>query len=71
MSTTKRLLLVGKMRTVCVELVSPPIPIRGYDWCAYLDEYEEGPCGWGPTEAAAISSLEESLIDIQLDAESS
>ena len=59
----KRLLLAGQMRSVQTENVYPPIPIRGYDWMAYLDGHEEGPSGWGETEQQAIASLEESLAE--------
>ena len=45
--------------------VCPPIPIRQFDWCAYLDcgEYdaESGPYGHGRTEAEAIIDLEDLL----------
>jgi hypothetical protein len=46
--------------------VYPPIPIRvpirEFDWCAYLDGKEEaGPYGWGMTEAEAIADLKEQL----------
>lgn len=44
--------------------VYPPIPIRQFDWCAYLDgTEEEGPYGWGKTEAEAILDLEDLLYD--------
>jgi hypothetical protein len=36
----------------------PPIPDRRFDWCAYRDGREEdGPYGWGRTEAEAIADL--------------
>jgi hypothetical protein len=36
----------------------PPIPWRQFDWCAYREgREEEGRCGWGPTEEAAIADL--------------
>jgi hypothetical protein len=40
--------------------VYPPIPDRRWDWFAHLEGREEetgAPCGWGSTEAAAISDL--------------
>lgn len=38
--------------------VSPPIPVRCADWLAYRAGTEEdGPWGWGETEAAAINDL--------------
>lgn len=39
--------------------VYPPIPFRGNDWLAYYDGDEEGRCGWGATEEAAIENLKE------------
>lgn len=36
--------------------VYPPIPVRQFDWCAHYDD-PEGPCGYGPTEAAAVDDL--------------
>lgn len=35
----------------------PPIPVRQLDWMAYYDGHEEGPTGWGATEADAINDL--------------
>lgn len=44
--------------------VFPPIPIRQFDWCAWVDgEEEDGPRGWGETEADAIADLKEILED--------
>lgn len=44
--------------------VCPPIPVRSFDWCAYLDGREEdGPKGWGATEAEAIADLRENCED--------
>ena len=44
--------------------VHPPIPIRTSDWCACIDGQEEdGPYGWGATEADAIADLKEKLED--------
>jgi hypothetical protein len=38
--------------------IHPPIPCRGYDWCAYEDGEEEGALyGWGRTEEEAIESF--------------
>lgn len=40
--------------------VHPPIPVRGFDWCAVFDGYEPGcPIGYGETEEAAIANLRE------------
>jgi len=39
-----------------------PIPSRGFDWCATLEDYEPGDAmGWGATEQEAIADL---LIEI-------
>jgi hypothetical protein len=36
----------------------PPIPFREFDWCAcYEGTEEDGPYGWGPSEAEAIEDL--------------
>ena len=44
--------------------VMPPIPMRDHDWCACIDGQEEdGPYGWGATEAEAIADLKEKLED--------
>lgn len=44
--------------------VYPPIPIRQFDWCAYLEgTEEEANYGWGATEAEAILDLEDLLND--------
>lgn len=43
----------------------PPIPIRDFDWTAYVDgEYDIGqPLGEGKTEADAIADLLEKLAE--------
>jgi hypothetical protein len=44
--------------------VYPPIPVRHLDWCAYIDgTQEDGPYGYGRTEAEAIADLEDQLDD--------
>jgi len=46
--------------------VHPPIPIRTSDWCACVEGQEEdGPYGWGTTEAEAIADLKEKLEDAE------
>ena len=35
----------------------PPIPTRAFDWSAHFENYEEGPYGYGPTEAEACRDL--------------
>jgi hypothetical protein len=42
----------------------PPIPDRRFDWCAWFEgREEEGPFGWGITEAAALRDLLDSYPD--------
>lgn len=43
---------------ISTEHIFPPIPLRQYDWLAYVDP-EFGPFGHGATEAEAIADLEE------------
>lgn len=52
------------MAEIITDHVHPPIPIRSFDWCAYFDSYgEDGPRGWGETEAAAIADLIEQTAE--------
>ena len=38
--------------------VYPPIPVRSFDWQAYVDGYEPGDAlGHGATEAEAVADL--------------
>lgn len=38
--------------------VYPPIPIRQFDWCCYIDgEEEAGNYGWGRTEEEAVKDF--------------
>jgi hypothetical protein len=54
----------GGMTRIVTTYVNPPIPIRTSDWCACIDGQEEdGPYGWGATEADAIADLKEKLED--------
>lgn len=40
--------------------VFPPIPMRRFDWCAYIDgEEERGKYGYGETQQAALDELME------------
>ncbi len=41
----------------------PPIPIRHFDYSAWLDGHEEGRTGRGPTEMAAVCDLIEQLVE--------
>lgn len=44
-------------RLIVTSHIYPPIPIRDYDWMAWFDENEEGPQGFGKTEAEAKADL--------------
>lgn len=47
-----------EQRVIKTDFANPPIPDRSSDWCAWYDDIgEEGPRGWGRTEAEAISDL--------------
>jgi len=41
---------------IITQHVYPPIPLRCFDWCAYLDP-ESRLVGWGKTREAAITDL--------------
>ena len=43
--------------------IYPPIPIRSYDWMAWVDGREEDTTlqGYGATEAQAIAELQERI----------
>lgn len=50
--------------------VCPPIPNRGADWLAYDDRtHPDGAQAYGPTEEAAINSLNGVLLEEAEDAE--
>ena len=52
------------MNRIVTQYVYPPIPIRTHDWCACIEGHEEdGPYGWGATEAEAIADLRDKLED--------
>ena len=46
---------------ITVHFVHPPIPARGFDYCAYYTAHGEdsGLYGWGATQEAALIDLEE------------
>jgi hypothetical protein len=45
----------------------PPIPIRNFDWSAYVDNYgEDSPLGRGPSEREAVQTLFQTLDEDQL-----
>jgi hypothetical protein len=41
----------------------PPIPTRCFDWSAHWESFEEGPYGYGATEAEAIADLTDNYDD--------
>ena len=44
------------------EYVFPPIPIRDFDWFAYIvEQAEDGLRGWGKTQIDAICNLLEQI----------
>lgn len=45
----------------------PPIPIRCYDYCAYVDGIEEDGrlCGYGETPGLALAELAERMQDYE------
>jgi len=50
--------------SIVTEHAYPPIPIRQFDWRAWIDGYEEShPTGWGSTETGAVEDLKEQLIE--------
>jgi hypothetical protein len=49
--------------SIVTEKISPPIPIRNYDWTAWIDGDEEtGSCGYGENEKDAIKDLLEEML---------
>ena len=52
-------------RAVKTSHIYPPIPIRKFDWQAWVDGSDEsGPYGFGPTEQEAIEDLKEQLEEL-------
>lgn len=48
---------------IVTDFVYPPIPVREFDWCAWVDGCEEdGPRGWGKTKEQAVTALLEELV---------
>ena len=42
--------------------IHPPIPMRGFDWLATVDDMnEDSPQGWGSTEEKAVADLKAQL----------
>lgn len=54
MTTTPKIIAVN---------VRPPIPVRDFDWVAYVDGQEEGCSGHGATKAGALCDIAEMLAD--------
>ena len=53
------------MIKIVARYVFPPIPVRSYDWSAYIDgDEEDGPHGEGATEEEAIADLKAQLEDL-------
>ncbi len=42
---------------IITSFVQPPIPVRGWDWCAQYADTEGYYAGWGETEEGAIKDL--------------
>lgn len=57
---------------IVTEYVAPPIPLRDWDWLAYVegadDEGDLGLTGYGPTSDAAYRDLAEKLALAYLEA---
>jgi len=50
---------------ISLDYIFPPIPIRRFDWCAYLEDHQEGdPMGWGKTRYEAVIDLMENMGDL-------
>ena len=46
---------------IVTEYIRPPVPTTRWDWMAHIKGDEEGPTGYGPTEAEALRDLAEQL----------
>lgn len=49
------------MSYVVTRFEPPPIPVRGFDWHAFIEGDEEGATGYGFTELEAVTELAEKL----------
>ena len=50
---------------VVTRYICPPIPIRSHDWMAFFPDMEEdGPTGYGETEADALRDLADAASDL-------
>lgn len=52
------------MSSVITKCEPPPIPVRRFDWHAFIDGQEEGPTGYGHTELEAVTELAEHLYQM-------
>ena len=51
-------------RRVIVEYVAPPIPVRGFDYCAsFVDNDQSDPQGYGETRQEALRDLIDKVED--------
>lgn len=46
---------------IITQNIFPPIPSREFDWMAYFDGRNDGPTGFGTTEAEAIADLKSQI----------
>ena len=46
---------------IITRCIMPPIPLRSFDWVAFVDGQEDGPTGHGRSEAEALRDLCEQL----------
>jgi len=47
---------------ISLDYIFPPIPVRRFDWCATLEDHQEGdPKGWGRTRYEAVQDLMDNL----------
>ena len=51
------------MNIVTIRIL-PPIASAQWDWMAHIEGDEEGPTGYGPTEAEALRELCERLAEL-------
>ena len=42
---------------IIIDHLAPPIPVRSYDYVAYVEDEEDGNKGWGNTPANALLEL--------------
>lgn len=59
--TMQSITVNGKARTIATVNDNPPIPTRGFDWCAWIDGREEWQSARGASEQEAIENLIEKI----------